>query len=880
MFDLRKGASTLFGLLGKRSCEKAKLEDEDDAVPFKRARQATAFYSSRLQISRDVPAPLSTESAISSGVTRRLHATRPKKRAQFHATLDYVAEPSDGGTAPVSSIQFSMPHPDAKNSEPRYLITHRTRTLAEKYTALRWENTSIKSHDGRVLLTPAQMRSIDVESSERGKYYLACTFLRQRQGVCSDIRPYDNRVPFSLSGLLRTYAESSLPCSICLESFHFAPPLSERRAARHLADKQAAASVAAALKIAWRSCDIKELRKLRSLKVDRRQPIRERPTAVDVVDARHKIRKARVEISERRADRYGLVYGQMHKRRAVCGGDSDSLLIVLKLDEPSTPKSSGTEQPPSLSTGTEHAIASCADVVTEERIVSQAGTVEGDEQYVTPDPSSRLPAPLRTDGELLTNNSTTDIGHPTSQVSSSAVDEQPIASIAIVGHSEAHGVRPAQQDAAILFTPALPRTRAPTVAINMAHQQQPVIRRVSGKALIARQHTASVGPLAPLASPLLARHRVKRRIRQHLGGRAHHLAARRDSLPPFIRDIGRRTIATSRLRIALATSTFRLDNAEVLGRIWLHFKRRTSLAIKRRPRQQLLANYGPLDINCGSNIAQYPVPPVDTTGLRPADKGAMGGGFAYAPPQQQAQDAVGAGTAFAAQFDVAGHIQAHGMRPVEQGANNEHDHRPPVTQDDFGTGGGFLAPIGGNDETNDQGQVVPNTNIAPNPAQHDGDMDGLELSLRGLTAHEVPPVIDDTTGAVNDNEHDHRLPVAQDDFGAGGGFFAPIGGNDETNDQGQVVPNTNIAPNPAQHDDDMDGLELSLRGLTAHEVPPVINDTTGAVDDNIRHQVPQLDINHWLHVRHISQGITDTTPFVELVDQMHVDLMRRAARSL
>ncbi|KAJ2334338.1 hypothetical protein GGH92_008349 [Coemansia sp. RSA 2673] len=100
----------------------------------------------------------------------------------------------------------------------------------------------------------------------------------------------------------------------------------------------------------------------------------------------------------------------------------------------------------------------------------------------------------------------TDIGHPTSQVSSSAVDEQPIASITIVGHSEAHSVCPAQQDAAILLTPALPRTWAPTVAINMAHQQQPVIRRVSGKALIARRHTASVGPLAPLASLLLTCH--------------------------------------------------------------------------------------------------------------------------------------------------------------------------------------------------------------------------------------------------------------------------------------------------------------------------------------------------------------------------------------
>ncbi|KAJ2870613.1 hypothetical protein GGH93_005427, partial [Coemansia aciculifera] len=227
-------------------------------------------------------------------------------KVRFYPALNYVPEPIDDGPPPKSSIQFYPPDPDATSDEPRYMIVHRIRTSDQTHAALRWEHTSIKSHDGHVLLTSSQIRSIDIESSDRGKYYLARHFLNRRLGANTYIEPYDDRVPFSLSGILRTYAENLLPVRPCLESFLIPPSqsddISSTRCAALLAISAARveARIAAALKIEWRRSNVKELRSLEtSLKV----PIIEMPTAVDVVNFIRKVRTPKVEINPRGADR-------------------------------------------------------------------------------------------------------------------------------------------------------------------------------------------------------------------------------------------------------------------------------------------------------------------------------------------------------------------------------------------------------------------------------------------------------------------------------------------------------------------------------------------------------------------------------------------------
>ncbi|KAJ2252445.1 hypothetical protein GGI13_003278, partial [Coemansia sp. RSA 455] len=70
-----------------------------------------------------------------------------------------------------------------------------------------------------MLLNGSQLRSIEVESTDRGKHYLACKFLNQRFEVCGDTFPYDNCEPFGLFKLIDRYTGSSSSAKICLPSF-------------------------------------------------------------------------------------------------------------------------------------------------------------------------------------------------------------------------------------------------------------------------------------------------------------------------------------------------------------------------------------------------------------------------------------------------------------------------------------------------------------------------------------------------------------------------------------------------------------------------------------------------------------------------------------
>ncbi|KAJ2748229.1 hypothetical protein GGI19_006202, partial [Coemansia pectinata] len=147
--------------------------------------------------------------------------------------------------------------------------------------------------------------------------------------------------------------------------------------------------IAAALKIEWSKSNVKELRKLRSLETSLKAPIIEMPTAVDVVNFIRKVRTPKVEINPRGADRSSWHYGYSRKKRGVYGGNGNLVIVICNKSEQITP-STGEEPPAALGAGTEQPATSHTDAINCEHIVSQAGTVDG-EQFVAPEASSRWP---------------------------------------------------------------------------------------------------------------------------------------------------------------------------------------------------------------------------------------------------------------------------------------------------------------------------------------------------------------------------------------------------------------------------------------------------------------------------------------------------------
>ncbi|KAJ2748982.1 hypothetical protein GGI19_005884, partial [Coemansia pectinata] len=662
-------------------------------------------------------------------------------KVRFYPALNYVPEPIDDGPPPKSSIQFYPPDPDATSDEPRYMIVHRIRTSDQTHAALWWEHTSIKSHDGHVLLTPSQIRSIDVESSDRGKYYLARHFLNRRLGANTYIEPYDDRVPFSLSGILRTQSDdiSSTRCAALLA----------------ISAARVEARIAAALKIEWRRSNVKELRSLEtSLKV----PIIEMPTAIDVVNFIRKVRTPKVEINPRGADR--------------------SIIVICNKSEQITP-STGEEPPTALDASAEQPATPHADPIDCEHIVSRVG--------------------------------------------SSAGSEQPMAPLAVADHGEAHGVLPTRQEVTIFPTPALPRTRAPPVAINRAHQQQQHITQSFRTAIIARQHASS--------------------------------AQRFSAAPGYISRAGLRPLLKGVPASSYAPTTVPADINGAANIV--HVPVPTG------------------DTNNGIKVIT----------LNPVNQGAAGGGFAYGPTQQQVPDAFGVGGGSLAHFNVAGHGEAQDVHPVDRGADIEQnapaqqqaqdalrtvgafhalfngagndeglgvrtvEYGASTAQDGptqpglhvtFGTDVAFPAPLDVTDngeadseadsesdsEADGEGHgVLPVEHgaiLANNPAKQEEGMDKIELMLRQLTTREVPPVIGDPTGLSRKN---------------GGGNHMP---------------------------DD---------GLADYESE---DEQAGDVNNNVWHQVQQLAARNWVMERRHRLGITEITRQTWIVEDMYQALVQFA----
>ncbi|KAJ2872182.1 hypothetical protein GGH93_004225 [Coemansia aciculifera] len=136
--------------------------------------------------------------------------------------------------------------------------------------------------------------------------------------------------------------------------------------------EEAVASIEAALNIVWRNRDVKEIRKLNLLEK------RDLPTDVDVVNAKSKISEYKIDINSRRTRSTNWEYGHMRKKRAVCGGDTDSFIVIFELDEL--------------------------------HIVGQAGTGSNDEQLAVTEARTIQPVALRADGEQSAGPSTSVVG--------------------------------------------------------------------------------------------------------------------------------------------------------------------------------------------------------------------------------------------------------------------------------------------------------------------------------------------------------------------------------------------------------------------------------------------------------------------------------------
>ncbi|KAJ2070245.1 hypothetical protein GGI16_009356, partial [Coemansia sp. S142-1] len=339
--------ASVLGFARKRHHE----DDNDNDVLFKRRRQAmtpgapsapaseppsappteppsmvaNVCNSGGIQIA-DTAAPASpARSAMSSKLPRAPGTVRPKKKVRFQLPPLQTPKPERHIPLPEWSIRFLGRY--SPYAQSCFRVIRRRHTEAHARYDAYWGYGDIKHPDGTLRASAAQQRSIHAEPDSTASRYL------------------------------KRYCEA------------WNRVMAER-----------AANIEAALNVKWHRSDVKELRRLDSLDADEIDALHhDRPTAVNVVNVNCAGSTDKGEIIARRVSPPDLEYGHMQKKRAVCGGDANSLIIICELDRSSTDESAGDDQPIEQHSGAEQLAMPNAGAATESHVVAQVGT-SGDGQ--------------------------------------------------------------------------------------------------------------------------------------------------------------------------------------------------------------------------------------------------------------------------------------------------------------------------------------------------------------------------------------------------------------------------------------------------------------------------------------------------------------------
>ncbi|KAJ2232529.1 hypothetical protein GGI13_008879, partial [Coemansia sp. RSA 455] len=119
----------------------------------------------------------------------------------------------------------------------------------------------------------------------------------------------------------------------------------------------------------------------------------------------------------------------MQKKRAVCGGDANSLIIICELDGPSTHESAGNDQPIEQHSGAEQLAMPNAGAATEFHAIAQVGTSGDRQQSDDLGANGCQTVALHTVSEQSTRSSANVTGnHRRASLNTGVTSEDPISS--------------------------------------------------------------------------------------------------------------------------------------------------------------------------------------------------------------------------------------------------------------------------------------------------------------------------------------------------------------------------------------------------------------------------------------------------------------------